>query len=147
MAPSRELSGRDLARPRPRANAADRGRARQRRWLVLALAAFAGVLALAWFPWRAYHEQNSHRTELVTQVAEIEAANANLTARIRQLGTPQEIERLARERYQLVRPDEEAYVIVPDGWEAPPPPAAPVDPEPAERGWWDRAVDGLLGLL
>lgn len=126
------------------------GPAAPRRWLVLALAALAGVALLALFPLRAYLDQNRLRADLATQVSEVDAANAALAARIEELGTDAEIERLARERYQLVRPGEEAYAIVPDGWDPPalpPPPPDPAEQPPEDESWWSRAWDRVAALL
>lgn len=118
---------------------------RRHPWLVVALLGLAGVLALATFPARAYLDQRRLRHTLAAQVAELDAGNAEVEARIAQLGTDREIERLARERYFLVRPGEEAYSILPDG-ATPPAPEAPAPPPP-EPGWWSRAWARVLSLF
>lgn len=75
-----------------------------------------GVLAMvvwAVFPTRTYLEQReaTHRAE--ERLAVLEAETAELEARAARLDSDAEIERLAREDHGLVRPGEEAYVILP----------------------------------
>ena len=47
------------------------------------------------------------------EVAELERANAEAKRRSELLETPSEIERIARARYNMVRPGEEAFTVVP----------------------------------
>ena len=122
---------------------------RRHPWLVVALLALLGVLGLGAFPARAYLDQVNQREELARQVDELARVNAQLDAERARLGTPEAIEQLARQRYQLVRPGEEAYVILPDGR---PPAAAPATPDtaapkPQEQSWWNKAWSKLLSLL
>jgi cell division protein FtsB len=113
-------------------------------WLALSLAGLVGALLLSLFPARAYLDQRRQRDSLAAQVAALAEGNAALDARVAQLQTDAEIERLARERYLLVRPGEEAYTILPT---PPPPPPAPA-PEPEQDGsWWSRAWSRLSSLL
>ena len=85
---------------------------RGRAGLVFAALALVGVLALAVFPTEALLAQRRERRQLAAQVATLNAQNAALQARTDQLGTDAEIERLARQ-YNLVKPGEEAYFILP----------------------------------
>jgi cell division protein FtsB len=112
---------------------------RRRMGMAVAGLALVGVLLLAVLPTQAFLAQRRHRDELVSQVATLAATNQALRQRAAQLSTDDEIERLARLHYQLVRPGEEAYVILPDG--TPPTTGAPTPlPEPADhRGWLSRA--------
>ncbi len=87
--------------------------------LVLALAALALVAALAVLPARAYLAQAREREAVRDQLLELDQVNEGLQARLDLLGSDAEIERLARQRQQLVKPGEEAYAILP---EAPPGP-------------------------
>ena len=114
---------------------------RRHPWLVVSLLAVGGVLLLGAFPTRAYLDQVHQREELAVRVHTLGAANEALRAQADRLQTDEAIERLARERYQLVRPGEEAYAILPED----PPPA---DPETVaataptladEQGFWSRA--------
>ena len=79
----------------------------------LAVLALVGVLFLAGFPARAYLAQRHERQRLASYVSSLAARNRALDEQVQRLGTNAEVERLAREQYGLVRPGEEAYVIVP----------------------------------
>jgi len=123
---------------------------RRHPWLVVALLALLGVVGLGAFPARAYFDQQHQREELARQVDELARANAALAAERDHLGTEEAIERLARERYQLVRPGEEAYVILPEAGgppaasgPAPAPAASEPPPTPPKQSWWAK----LLSLL
>ena len=126
----RDLPSRKVV-PR-RADADLRGRA----GLVFAALGLIGVLLLAIFPAQAYLDQRAQRAALASRTAELTAQNQTLEARADQLGTDAEIERLARE-YNLVKPGEEVYFVVP---RADPPPTTPPPPPPPRqsRSLWDR---------
>ena len=79
----------------------------------VAAVVLVGALFLAVFPTRTWLEQRRQRQAVAERVAVLEAQNRRLERRIRQLHTDQEIERLAREQYNLVRPGEEAYALLP----------------------------------
>lgn len=113
---------------------------RGRAGLVFAALALVGVLALAVFPTEALIAQRRERRQLAAQVAALNASNAALQARTDQLGTDAEIERLAR-RYNLVKPGEEAYFILPQAGAPSGPPAPEAAPAPAAKpspSLWDR---------
>lgn len=129
------------ARPRPPAprRPAERGAGA---WLVLAVLALVGVLFLAGLPARAYVAQRRERREVAARVETLAAENRELAAREARLQTDAEIERLARQHYNLVRPGEEVFAIIP----APPPPPAPPAPTGETRpGWWQRVFRSLTG--
>ena len=67
----------------------------------------------------------------------LNSESERLEERIALLGTDAEIERLARENYNLVRPGEEAYAVLP-----PPPPV----PELPDTWPFDRLRGVLTGL-
>jgi len=89
--------------------------------IVVASVIFIGILFGAVYPTRTYFAQQrdlkaaEHRLELFRQ------QNGRLETEARRLGSDEEIERIARARFNLVKPGEEAYAIVP----VPPEPAAP----------------------
>ena len=123
---------------------------RRHPWLAVALLALLGVLGLGAFPARAYLDQLHQRDELARQVGELALANGKLAAEKDRLGTDDAIEQLARERYQLVRPGEEAYTILPDGSGDGPASATPAvePPSPsAEKSWWNKAWSQVASLL
>ena len=96
---------------------------------VFAALALAGVLALAVFPATAYLDQQRNRKELAARLAALNAQNRVLEERTAQLNSNEEIERLARQ-YNLIKPGEEAYFILPRPGQPAASPAAPVAPEP-----------------
>ena len=120
---------------------------RQRAGILAAALALAGVLALAVFPTQAYLAQRRHHDELTAQVADLEDKNQSLREKAAQLQTDEEIERLARLQYHLVRPGEEAYVILPDDTPpttAPPAPATTTEPD---GNWLSRAWSRVTSLF
>jgi hypothetical protein len=68
-----------------------------------------------------------------------------LDARAAELQEDAEIERLAREQYNLVMPGEEAYAMLPAA--PPPPPPVPPEPEPEDRNVVERLWDGITGIF
>ncbi len=113
-------------------------------WLVLAVLALVGVLFLAGLPARAYVAQRRERAEAEARVRQLAAENRDFSAREARLQTDAEIERLARQHYNLVRPGEEVFAIIPAPPPPPPPAAAPA--RPARPGWWQRVFGSLTGI-
>ena len=110
---------------------------------IFAALAFAGVLALAVFPAKALLDQRQHRKALAAQLAALDDRNRALEGRVEELRSDGEIERLARQ-YNLVKPGEEAYFILPRP--QPPAPVAeapPPRPPQREKSLWER----ILGWL
>lgn len=118
---------------------------KRRPWLAASLVALLAVLVLGAFPVRAWLDQGHQREALSARVADLAANNDELARKAEELQDPRVVEALARERYQLVRPGEEAYAILPTDQfpAAPPPPAAP-KPNP---GWWSRTWSKVTSLL
>ena len=106
---------------------------------VFAGLALVGVLVLAVFPAKAWLDQRANRETLLAQEAALSAQNRTLQERVDQLRSDEEIERLARQ-YNLVKPGEEAYFVLPrPQTPAPAPEAPPPAPEPERsRSLWDR---------
>ncbi|MGH9157860.1 MAG: FtsB family cell division protein [Acidimicrobiales bacterium] len=105
----------------------------------MALCALSGVAVLAVFPAQAYMAQRAHRVTLAAELATLSGQNRALANRARVLETDGEVERLARLQYNLVRPGEEAYSLLPLA-DAPPAPAAPapVSRTEVDGPWWQR---------
>lgn len=86
------------------------------RWLPLALTAVAVVLAL-WSVvgpsgWLEVQRLRDERLRLQEKISDIEAENARLRGRLRRLeNDPAELERLAREKLGMVKPDEWVVVV------------------------------------
>jgi cell division protein FtsB len=114
---------------------------KSRAGLVFAALAFIGVLALSVFPAQAWLHQRHEREALIAQEAALTAENQVLQARVDQLRTDEEIERLARQ-YNLIKPNEEAYFILPSPTvpapAAQPAPAATVPAPQESQSLWER---------
>jgi cell division protein FtsB len=76
-------------------------------------AALCALLAVTVFPTSTYLEQRRDTTEAEQRLAVLRDQNQAYEDRIERLESPEEIERLAREQYNLVRPGEEAYAVLP----------------------------------
>ncbi|MEO7572506.1 MAG: septum formation initiator family protein [Acidimicrobiales bacterium] len=76
-------------------------------------AALFGVLAVTVFPTSTYVDQRADTSEVEQRLDVLRAQNAAYQDRIERLETVEEIERLAREQYNLVFPGEEAYAVLP----------------------------------
>ena len=94
-------------------------------WVMVVTAVLFVVLALGVFPTRTLLDQRAIRADTEAQLASLDQEIAELSDRVERLQTPEEIERLAREQYFMVREGEEPYVIVssqpatvpvPPGW-------------------------------
>ena len=89
-----------------------------RRWAKIAWVALLGVVVMASlvlfvFPTQAYFSQRNELDQIRADVAELEKDNERLDRDAEKLKTPEEIERLARERYNMVRPGEQPLTVVP----------------------------------
>ena len=116
-------------------------------WPLVGGAILVVFLVAGVFPTRTYLHQRDAIAAEERKVAVLSAENEKLTAKVDRLHTDAEIERLAREQYNLVRPGEEAYAILPGPEDARP--ERPVDVPPpvvlegADPSWWDRTADAL----
>jgi cell division protein FtsL len=86
-------------------------------WILLASVTIIGVLFIGVYPTRTYLAQRSALQKSQHQLEVLQAENAKLDQQAADLNTDSRIETIARENYNLVRPGEEAYAILP----APPP--------------------------
>jgi cell division protein FtsB len=89
--------------------------------IAVASVVFVGFLFGAVFPTRTYLAQRREIAAASRRLALFTEQNGHLEAEARRLRSDEEIERIARARYNLVRPGEEAYAVVPT---PPPPPPA-----------------------
>jgi len=121
---------------------------RQQRWGWVVAVVLLSALALTIsgvFPFRQLIDQQRAVEESRQQLAALEEENRRLEQDIAALYTDEEIERVARDQYGLVRPGETGYVIVdPPGADAESGnDAVPV--EEANRPWWVRLWDWVTG--
>jgi cell division protein FtsB len=109
-----------------------------------AVVVVAGLLLLLVLPTRAWLSQRSAIASAERRLAVLQEENAKLSARVAALQTPEEVERVAREQYNLANPGEKVLSVLPppaltnlpSGWPFPlvneivtarsaPPPTAP----------------------
>jgi cell division protein FtsB len=119
----------------------------KRNWLIAGGVALVGVLFIAVFPARTYLDQHHQRQQAMAQLKATDAKNAALEQRVRSLNTDAEVERLAREQYNLVRPGEEAYAILPT--RKPPPAPAPAGKAKGTSGsnWLGRTWHSITSIF
>ena len=91
-------------------------------WPFVASVAVVAVLLLGVLPTRAWLDQRDRIRAEEAKLHVLSRENQRLTSRVQELHTDAEIERLAREQYNLVRPGEEAYAILPAPGSAAPAP-------------------------
>jgi len=72
-----------------------------------------GAVAIGLFPTQTFLEQRSDTAESQQRLEVLRAQNDSFEKRIDRLGSDDEIERLAREQYNLAFPGEEAYAVLP----------------------------------
>jgi cell division protein FtsL len=81
--------------------------------LALGVLALVATLFLFVFPTRSYLAQREAVDDARERVEVLREQNDRLEAELRRLQTPSEIERLAREQYNMVLPGERAFTVVP----------------------------------
>lgn len=104
------------------------------------------VLFLGLFPTRSYLAQRQAIAAEKEKVAVLRTENRRLASRVERLHTDTEIERLAREQYNLVKPGEEAYAILPGPADPPAPPAGAV-PTPSSSDYAGDDDDGFWSTV
>ena len=97
----------------------------ERRPILLTLAGVAGkamlglvilaVFIFGVFPTGSYVDQRQQLNDAEAELAELQAENQELEAQIVRLESDAEIERVARGEFNLVRPGEESYLVLPPG--------------------------------
>ena len=75
--------------------------------------ALVAALAIGLFPTRTFLDQRADTRESEERLEVLRTQNEAYEDRIARLETDEEIERLAREQYNLVFPGEEAYAVLP----------------------------------
>ena len=111
-------------------------------WVLLLLVVLAVTMA-GIFPIRQIIAQERAVELTQRKLDALNAENDRLEALAEELTTPAEIERMARERFGLVRPGEVGVIVE---WGAP---APEPEPEPSlvhdERRWFERVWDFVTG--
>ena len=97
--------------------------------LALFLVVLVGLLFAFVYPTRTFLDQRADTNKARGQLEVLRSENARLARESQRLSTDAEIERIARERYGLVKPGERSFVVLPAPTTAAPPsstaPAAP----------------------
>jgi cell division protein FtsB len=109
--------------------------------LFIVVVVLAGITLLAVFPVRTYFAQRHDLAASSERVKVLSTENRQLSDRVARLHTDAEIERLARQEYDLVKPGEEAYAILPAP-EVPKPQPEAVAHKPS-HGFWNKVGDVL----
>ena len=91
--------------------------------LALFLVVLVGLLFAFVYPTRTFLDQRSDTNKARSQLEVLRSENARLQHESARLSTDAEIERIARERYGLVKPGERSFVILPAPTTAPPAPS------------------------
>ncbi len=97
---------------------AQRRRSRWMVWALLTSVTIVGLLFIGVYPMRTYLSQRSSLHAAQRQIDVLATQNGKLADQVQKLNTDSEIERLAREQYNLVAPGEQSFAILP----APPAP-------------------------
>lgn len=116
-------------------------------WPVIVLVVLVGVLFVAVFPTRTWWAQRAEMTGASQQLAVLEEQNTLLEQRVGALQSDDEIERLAREQYNLVRPGEEAYALLPAPSSSSPQVTIPPAEEKSERSVPGKIWHFLTGWM
>ena len=106
----------------------------RRVWIALATVVFVAALFLFVFPTRTYLAQRESLAGAEERLEVLQRENQRLEQRIAVLRTDAEIEKIAREEYNLVRPGEEAFAVLP----------APEPPVDLPAGWPFDQLEPLL---
>ena len=79
---------------------------------IVAISLFS-LMLLGVIPVQEWFEVRDTKDELLVELAKVEELNESYRVSIDALKTDEEIERIARSEYNLVKPHEEAYYVVP----------------------------------
>ncbi|GAC1535240.1 MAG: hypothetical protein NVS3B12_17020 [Acidimicrobiales bacterium] len=109
---------------------------------VLGAGAIVAVLVVFVFPTRTYLDQRRQLASASQRLQTLNGQNAELDGRVAKLKSSAEIERIARERYHLVRPGEQAFAILPASRPTAMPPPPPVH-KGHRSGIWERMTSWL----
>jgi cell division protein FtsB len=111
---------------------------------IVATVLFLGVLLGGVFPTRQWLAQREATDAAEEQLAVLREQNAALEDRARLLHSDAEIERLAREQYNLVRPGEEAYAVLPPRQGTVEP---TLTPPPEDQSLFEQVWEDITGWL
>ena len=82
-------------------------------YLSIIAVSLLSLMLLGIIPVQEWFEVRDVRDELLVELAKVEKLNDSYRVSIDALKTDEEIERIARSEYNLIKPHEEAYYVVP----------------------------------
>ena len=85
------------------------------------------LMLAAWFPASALYHQHQQLASTSSSLAAVRSEDAALSQEEHRLGSSSEVDRIAREQYQLVKPGQQAYEVLP-------PSGGAYDGDPALQG-------------
>jgi cell division protein FtsL len=88
-------------------------------WTALVVAVAGGLLLLLVFPTRAWLNQRHQITAAQHRLDVLNTENQRLHDEATRLTTPEEVERLAREQFNLAKPNEQVFSVLPSPAAAP----------------------------
>jgi cell division protein FtsB len=103
-------------------------------YIVLASLLVVALLFVFVFPTRSYLSQRHDLAQAESRLELLRSQRKQLEREAKKLGTDAEIERLAREKYHLVKPGEQAYVVIPSDPAPPATTTTAAPPTSASRG-------------
>jgi cell division protein FtsB len=112
-----------------------RRRTRALLWTLGSIALVGSIASLLIVPSRAWMNQRREYAALQKKLEAVDSANAALEAQIDALQRPEEIERIARDRYNLVKAGDQVLAILPD-------PA----PEPLPAVWPFTTITDIITI-
>ena len=86
---------------------------RRNRLLMAGAAVVSVVIAAAWFPASALYHQHEQLGASTAQLTELRQQDKALDQERKSLASPAEIARIARQQYDLVKPGQQAYEVLP----------------------------------
>lgn len=78
---------------------------------VLAVVAFVATMFIYVYPIRSYYSQRQEEQVEKKRLVILQNANKEMKEQRKRLLSDEEIERIAREQYHLIKPGEEAYIV------------------------------------
>jgi len=109
---ARRHASRD-GRRAPRAGARHSSEVRRRRFVLVGAVVLSSAILVAWFPGSALYHQHQQLASTNAQLHALRQQDAALQQEGHALKRPAEVERIARQQYQLVAPGQQAYEILP----------------------------------
>ncbi len=118
---------------------------RRASWMAVLLVVALAITLAGIFPFRQMIAQQRQVATAEAQLAALATENARLEAERDALGTPAEIERVAREDLGLVRPGETGYLVETPPTPGPPTPVPATEDPDAGRSFVERLLDFFTG--